>query len=159
MDDYVPKPVKPEELETVLQRWILEEGDSASDTEGSHGSVTAAEGTEGPLDRTAIENLRELGGQQMLSELAEMFLGDARSSIRALREAIESSDAISVKQVAHTLKGSSGNMGAARMATICSELQDVGAAGDLSHAPELLERLEEEFGRVRLVLEAQIARS
>src|SRR3712207_5814602 len=50
MDDYVPKPVKPEELETVLQRWILEKGDSASDTEGSNGFVAAAEGTEGRLD-------------------------------------------------------------------------------------------------------------
>jgi len=49
-------------------------------------------------------------------------------------------------------------MGARRMAAICPELQYVGASGDLSRVPELLERLEAEFGRVRPALEAEIAR-
>jgi hypothetical protein len=40
----------------------------------------------------------------------------------------------------------------------CSELEEVGASGDLYKAPELLNRLEEEFGRVRAALEAKIAR-
>jgi HPt (histidine-containing phosphotransfer) domain-containing protein len=64
-----------------------------------------------------------------------------------------------VRRIAHTLKGSSGNMGATRMTTICSELEDVGASGDLSRAPELLEQLEEGFERLRMALEAKIARS
>ena len=61
-----------------------------------------------------------------------------------------------MERVAHTIKGSSGNMGAARMAEICSELQEVGASGYLSRAPELLEGLEVEFGRVRLALGTEV---
>jgi HPt (histidine-containing phosphotransfer) domain-containing protein len=57
-----------------------------------------------------------------------------------------------VKRVAHTLKDSSGNMGATRMAAICSELEDVGASADLAVAPALLERLDAEFERVRSAL-------
>ncbi len=94
----------------------------------------------------------------MLSELAEMFYDDARSGIDAMRGAVERGDARTVERAAHTLKGSSGNMGAQRMAALCGELQDVGVSGDLTHAPELLEGLEVEFGRVRPALEAAVGR-
>ena len=85
-----------------------------------------------------------------------MFFDDASSRLEELREAIGAGDASGVERVAHTLKGSSGNMGATRMSAICSELQDVGASGDLARARELFEGLEEEFGRVRPALEAEI---
>jgi two-component system, sensor histidine kinase and response regulator len=85
-----------------------------------------------------------------------MFLDDASSRLEELREAIGAGDAAGVERTAHTLKGSSGNMGATRMSAICSELQDVGGSGDLSRAAGLLEGLEEEFGRVRPALEAEI---
>ncbi len=64
----------------------------------------------------------------------------------------------SVERIAHSLKGSSGSMGAQRMSAICAELQDAGASRDLPSVPGLLERLEEEFGRVRAALEAELAR-
>ncbi len=64
-----------------------------------------------------------------------------------------------MERIAHTLKGGSGSMGAERMSAICAELQDVGASGDLPSVPGLLNRLEEEFGRVRAALEAESARS
>ena len=162
MDDYVPKPVKPEELEAALERWIPqeeeEEGASRAIAEVEGGSVPP-EDTKDPLDHTAIGNLLDMGGPELLSELAEMFFDDATSALSALREAATASDARLVERIAHTPKGSSGNMGAQKMSAICAELEDVGASGDLSRAPELLERLEEESGRVRTALEAELARS
>lgn len=56
---------------------------------------------------------------------------------------------------AHTLKGSASSMGAPVMAGLCEELQQAGDSGELSRAPELLERLREEFERVRAALEAE----
>ena len=114
---------------------------------------------EGPLDRAAIDGLLGLGGSELLSELAESFSGDTSSALAALREAAKAGDARSVERIAHSLKGGSGSMGAERMSAICSELQDVGASGDLPSVPGLLERLEEEFGRARAALEAELARS
>jgi HPt (histidine-containing phosphotransfer) domain-containing protein len=72
-----------------------------------------------------------------------------------LEEALKSGDASSVERVAHTLKGSSGSMGARGMAELCAKLQDVGASSDLSRASLLLERLEAEFDRVRSALKAE----
>jgi HPt (histidine-containing phosphotransfer) domain-containing protein len=92
----------------------------------------------------------------MLSELTQLFFDDAGSNLAALKEAIEKRDATFVERVAHTLKGSSGNMGATRMAELCGQLQDAGASGYLTAAPALLERLEEEFEHVHSALKAEV---
>jgi two-component system sensor histidine kinase/response regulator len=163
MDDYVPKPVKAEELEAVLKRWISkrDEGKTTVSAAGG-GSATGEDPDQDPLDRSVLAGLRELQEEDepdILKELTELFLSDVPQQLVLLKEAVEAGDASSVGRVAHTLKGSSSNMGATRMTTICSELEAVGASGDLSRAPELLEQLEKEFGRVRMALEAKTARS
>jgi two-component system, sensor histidine kinase and response regulator len=115
----------------------------------------ATEATEGPLDREVIESLRELGGSEMLSELGQMYLDNVRSGLATLQKALEEGDASTVQRVAHTLRGSSSNMGAKRMASLLAKLQDVGASQIISDGPELLERLEAEFERVRPALEVE----
>jgi PAS domain S-box-containing protein len=164
MDDYIPKPVKPKELKAVLERWIPQQGPSKLEMPATvlDADPTIPDEAEAPLDESVLESLRELQGEgepDILRELIALFLDDIPPQLAALREAIAGDDAHSVERIAHTLKGSSGNMGAKRMVAICSELQDVGASGNLSNAPELLERLGGEFGRVRTALEAEIARS
>jgi HPt (histidine-containing phosphotransfer) domain-containing protein len=164
MDDYISKPVKLEELEAVLKRWVPAERvpEEATGSAAGDGSASRENSEEDPLDRTVLEGLRELqneGEPDILEELIELFLADVPSQLVTLREALEVGHAYSVERIAHTLKGSSGNMGATRMTAICSELEEVGASSDLSRAPELLEQLKEEFGRVRVALEAKIARS
>jgi len=131
MDDYVPKPVKPQELEAVLGRWTVEVETAAAAASAAADSSGAPEEIKDPIDRAIIESLRDLGGSEMILELAEMFFDYAQT----------------VERVAHTLKGSSGNLGAQRMAAQCGELQDAGVSGDLTHALELLEELEVEFAR------------
>ena len=142
MDDYVSKPVKSEELAAVLRRWIPESADGSSSSED-------------PLVPGVLASLRELGDPDFISELAQVFLDDSSSRLAALREAVEGDDASSVQRIAHTLKGSSGNMGATKMAAICADLQEAGASGTLARVPELLGRLEEEFERARPALEAR----
>lgn len=106
-----------------------------------------------------MRELQQDGEPDLLVEFVELFISDVPPQLTALREAVERGDAGAIERVAHTLKGSCGNMGAPRMATLCAELQDVGSSGDLARAPGLLWQLEAEFGRVRPALEAEAARS
>ncbi len=163
MDDYVSKPVKPEELGAVLERWIprpAEETLAPAEGATDDGSAVAAPGgAADPLDRGVLAGLRELGDQELLKELAELFLGDAPARLEALRGAIEGGDAASVERVAHALKGSCGNMGATGMAATCAELEEAGRSGGLARAPMLMERLEAELGRVRAALEKELTSS
>ncbi len=164
MDDYVSKPVKPEELDAVLERWIPQPDAEASAPEEQTDSAAASEGggITDPVDQSVLAGLRELqeeGEPDILAELCELFLEDVPTQLEALREAAEGGDASSVEQVAHTLKGSCGNMGALKMSNICAELQDIGHSEELSRAIVLVERLGAEFGQVRPALEDEIEES
>jgi two-component system sensor histidine kinase/response regulator len=160
MDDYVSKPVKPEELGAVLERWIPQADEGRSGSEEAAGTGAGVEGgTTEPLDQSVLAGLRELGDQGFLVELYELFLEDVPAQLEALREGIERCDAPSVERVAHTLKGSCGNIGATRMATICAELEEAGRSEDLACAPALAARLKAELGRVRGALEEELQSS
>src|SRR3954454_24523103 len=101
MDDYVSKPVKPEELDAVLERWIPQPDAEASAPEEQIDSAATPGGGGGggvtdPLDQSVLAGLRELGDQELLAKLAELFLEDVPPQLEVLREAIEGGDASSV---------------------------------------------------------------
>jgi CheY-like chemotaxis protein/HPt (histidine-containing phosphotransfer) domain-containing protein len=163
MDDYVSKPVKLEQLNEVLERWLSrdEEEEKPGTTPALESADTSATPS-GSVDYSVLEGLRELqeeGEPDILEELVAMFLKDAPSQLETLKEATEKGDAQSVERIAHTLKGSCGNMGAVRMEALCSELEEIGRSEDLSTAPRLTSSLEEEFGRVRAAFEKELSRS
>jgi two-component system, sensor histidine kinase and response regulator len=159
MDDYIAKPLKPAELSEVLERWTVDAKDTALPPEGAGAAYEADEDGhsihEDPLDSDVLAGLRELlqdGEPDLLAELVEMFVSDTGPRLAALREAVESGDASGVKRTAHAVKGSAGNMGARNMSNLAADLEDIGASGDLAGAAQKLERLEEEYGRVRPAL-------
>jgi two-component system, sensor histidine kinase and response regulator len=154
MDDYVSKPVSRKELGAVLGRWIS--GTPAYRVPGAEDGESHADG---PLDRAVISGLRGLQGEHetdIVAELAGMFLDDARPRISALEEAVLGGDAPAVERLAHTLKGSSANMGARGMSVLCAQLENAGASGDLSQGFRLLAQLKEEFVLVDQAFEAEI---
>ena len=147
MDDYIPKPVKLEELEAVLAHWVSPEQEGAS--AGDSQKIMTPPVSEEFLERQVIANLLELGGPEMLSELAALFLEESRSAVDSLKVAVEDSDGQAIERAAHTLKGSSDNMGAPKIAWLCARLKEIGASGNLASAPTVLARLEEELNRIR----------
>ena len=169
MDDYLSKPVKREELDEVLKRW-MQRGTSKEvgmpDETGAPppddftypaaaGAVAQEEDSQNPLDESVLEGLRALGDASLLAELVELFVDETPSRLAALRNAVEDEDAGTVEQTAHTLKGSCSNMGAWRMANLCAELQELGSSGELTPASGLLDQLQAEFDRVRVTLDEQ----
>jgi HPt (histidine-containing phosphotransfer) domain-containing protein len=80
--------------------------------------------------------------------LGELFLEDTLSQLVALRGAVKTGDVHTLERIAHTLKGSCGNIGAVGMSEISAQLQNIGASKNPRHAPDLLRRLEAEFESV-----------
>ena len=157
MDDYVAKPVRAQELGEALRRWVSVEGESATgaDEENSDGGNAMLD----PIVLAGLEELEEDGEESIVAELAGMFLEDAASRIEELREAVDEGDANSVREAAHALKGSSGNMGVHEMEEPCAKLQEAGESGDLKNASALLEQLEAAFGRARPELDVLTKKS
>jgi two-component system, sensor histidine kinase and response regulator len=150
MDDYIAKPVRREELEAVLGRWIPrpeKEPPARSNGDPPAVDLSVLESRRGP---------QKEGEPDKLARIVTLFIDDVPLRIDALRRAVERGEAQEVEETAHMLKGGSGYMGAARMVEICTKLQEAGISGDLSDAPELLDALGAEFERVCPVLEDAI---
>jgi HPt (histidine-containing phosphotransfer) domain-containing protein len=101
-------------------------------------------GSEAFLDPAALEGLRELGGDEFVTDLVDTFLADAPPLLAALR----GSDTDEVRRAAHTLKSNGATFGATRFADLCRELEMLARSGDLSGAPDLAARIEAEYALV-----------
>jgi two-component system, sensor histidine kinase and response regulator len=154
MDDYIAKPVKHEELDAVLERWISHSEQEPLE-QRSDGAPGANEDSPA-LDLSVLESRRgpqRDGEPDKLARIVGLFIDDVPLRLEELRQAVERGEAEKVEETAHMLKGGSGYMGAVQMAKICAGIQGLGASGELSHTPELLDELEAEFNRIRPSLE------
>lgn len=156
MDDFVTKPVKPERLEEVLKLWIPVSTPEPDMDVQEQAAAPNSGGAESPLDQGVITGLRELGDEEMLEELVELFAKDVPARLEEMRGAFYLGDSAGVERAAHTLKSASGNMGAVTMAALCEELERLGASENLDRVPILLDHLQEEFGQVRAALQAEL---
>src|SRR5215204_3644268 len=157
MDDYIAKPVKHEELEAVLGRWIPQPEQEPPAHTRDEDSGTAEDTP--ALDLSVLESRRgpqRDGEPDKLARIVGLFIDDVPIRLDEMRQAVERREAQKVEETAHMLKGGSGYMGAVRMAKICAEIQGLGASGELSRAPQLLDDLEAEFKRIRPALEAAV---
>ncbi|HXQ60580.1 MAG TPA: Hpt domain-containing protein, partial [Acidimicrobiales bacterium] len=107
------------------------------------------------LDANVISRLQRLGaaaGEDLLDQLATVFLLDADSKMATMAEAIAGEDGPTLIHSAHTLCGASANLGAAELARLCARLATDGAVGDLDSGETLLGSVRDELERVRLAL-------
>ncbi|MCK3837185.1 Hpt domain-containing protein [Pseudomonas synxantha] len=89
-------------------------------------------------------------------KLLDTFLDDSQKRIEALRDARD--DAKALGRIAHSFKGSSGNLGAVRLAQLCQRLEaeSVKPSSDLG---ELVDQIDHEFAFVRPLYESERQRS
>lgn len=93
--------------------------------------------------------LERVGGdQELLKEIADLFLEDAPQILAAVRSAVESGDAEGLQRAAHSLKGSVANFGAEEAVRWAYSLEQMGQENSLSGASDALEVLEVELQKV-----------
>jgi len=155
MDDYLPKPVMIDALAAMLRKWRPQNGRhrGADATVGSRGLSDV-----NCVDHHRLKTLRTLSERQdptMFGSVLRSYLKDVPERLARLRSATKLGDAGTVGDVAHSLKGLSGNIGAPVMMELSQGLQIMGHSNVLAGTDELIVKLEEEFVRVRNVLEHQ----
>ena len=159
MNDYISKPVQAEELRAALERVGGLEAEVVEEPEGESRSRAKAEG----IDLAVIRNLHRLR-PKMLDELVASFLSTAGHRVSAILRAVERADDTALQSTAHSLKGSSGTLGAGRMSEICADLEMRGRMRTLAKAVAAsgikaeAQKLEREFQLVRETFERQMLR-
>jgi two-component system, sensor histidine kinase and response regulator len=140
MDGYISKPVRPPELDSVLEEYISLRKNATPEPKKA-------------TDLDACVNEEELlqrvdGDRAFLAEIAEIFRGDYPKQIRILQESIEAGDSERIRHTAHALKGALSNLAAEQATALATSLEGAGVSGNPSDASRILVALEKELDRV-----------
>jgi HPt (histidine-containing phosphotransfer) domain-containing protein len=106
---------------------------------------------EDAVDWSVLDSLRILqqpGKPDLRKKLMTVYLDSSPGLMEGIRSAIASRNGEALGNCAHSLKSSSMSLGATGLGEICSRLEQLGRAGSLDEAPELLERAETRFTAV-----------
>lgn len=141
MDDYIAKPIKPAELRAVIERVVGDMGGVAEEqgrVEDGHidfGSDEAA------ADLNATRELLD-GDEAALQQLIGLFFADLERNRKALEQAQRANDFTTLRNLAHSIKGSAGVFNAEGVMAAARRLETLAresdAAGVRRELPELL---------------------
>jgi HPt (histidine-containing phosphotransfer) domain-containing protein len=96
--------------------------------------------------RVDVDRLAQLGEQEFIDEMVELFSITGAEQIRDVRSAIGHANAGALAKSAHKLKGACLGMFATTMAELADTLEQAGKSARLEHASELLTKLEVAMG-------------
>ncbi|MEM7157748.1 MAG: response regulator [Myxococcota bacterium] len=144
MDDHLGKPFQLEELLAILKRSPARLGGAKPESDAAEPSV----------DPKAIEQLRALMGDEEggLAPLVDEFLAETAVILEWADEALGSGKVSEAGSAAHKLIASARSFGAAPLARLAVQLQEVAEAGEHDDAVRLLTDTREEFRRVEVRL-------
>jgi CheY-like chemotaxis protein/HPt (histidine-containing phosphotransfer) domain-containing protein len=150
MDDYVSKPIDPDLLLQAINRLIHRTPVKPIETGGQ------SEKPDEPASCVIYnheELLKRVGGDEDLSrELLEMFLQEFPQKLNDIKQALKEDDAPMVARVAHTIKGSSANIGADRIREAALDMEIASKELNLNLANTLVEKIQSEFEKLHTVL-------
>ena len=162
MNDYITKPVSLQALAEVLDKWLpkedaecikKEEKINAPDSFSS--LITRSSTTHRPslliFDRAGMMT-RLVDDDDLLRVVVNGFLEDIPRRIAALKGYLETGDVSGAEHQAHTIKGSSANVGGERLREVAFEMEKAIRAGDLSAAGRLMTEMEAQFDMLNQVM-------
>ena len=108
-----------------------------------------------PVDLAGFrETMREAGVEEIVDSTLALYVQEARGLFSGLAAAIASDDAEAARANAHSLKSSSGNIWATRLAGLLGELELAASEGDLEAVSALFEQVGPEYTAVMAYLES-----
>jgi CheY-like chemotaxis protein/HPt (histidine-containing phosphotransfer) domain-containing protein len=144
MDDYLSKPIYPNELSNMLEKWMgKKETFQQEET-----IITNKEPVQNIFDKTELMD-RLMGDEALANEILGDFLEDVPRNVIALKDALDNGDARSVQLRAHTIKGQSANVGGEALRKTAFEIEKAGEAGDLETVKRQMTELEAQFDRLK----------
>ena len=162
MDDYLSKPFEFVEFRRTLGRWLprAESGEERPESEVDGESAVPLHTQRAcmpgaPIDETALDMLRapeRQGARGVVQRAVAIYLEDAPKLLVDLREAALEQNTEGLRMAAHSLKSSSANIGAARLAELFKQLEALGRADSDDGVIELVDSADLEFTRVARAL-------
>jgi len=148
MNDYLAKPFKLNALKEKLLTWLQPGNKPALDPETAQLSQEPATA----LDRQVLKQLRDEVGNSFI-KMVQVYLEDVPVQLQLIRRALDASDAVQLRELAHSLKGASRNLGAEKLATLAKRLEEQAHQGGIPDSEATMASLLPCYERVRQALQ------
>jgi len=165
MDDYVAKPLRPDEVDAMLARWLPAAARPAAagasgdgDGSGDGGAPAAAgDAAADPIDEARFDDLARDFAPEVVREVVHAFIDSTPSIIERVVLAAEGADHTEISQGAHRLKGGCLAVGAGQLNDIAGELETLGREhGPAEALQDAAARLERSWIATRRALRARV---
>jgi signal transduction histidine kinase/DNA-binding response OmpR family regulator/HPt (histidine-containing phosphotransfer) domain-containing protein/PAS domain-containing protein len=150
MDVALSKPITLEQLRITIEKWKKNIDPVVAPLEPYEQPDLAY-----PLDRGILDEIRSLqvpGEPDLLTELIDAYLTNSKLLVHKVEDALDAGNAVDVSKLIHSLKGTSGNLGAYKLANLCGEVEALADRHDLSSIALWLPQIESEYQRVVVAL-------
>ena len=145
MDEYLTKPLRPQELFDVL------DGLASTSQRPGPPPPASSELDAAPFDKAAA--LERAGGDtDLLNELAGLLVGECPKHLTEIRRALDEKDAARLARAAHTLKGSVAALSARGAFEAARRMEEVGRQQDWAGADRAWVDLDVAVARLRAAL-------
>lgn len=145
MNDFLTKPVSPQELATALRRLfgsaVTAEGGTSALPRGAAAQASRSEPA--LLDEAAVAAALEAMSRERLAGMIHDFLGQAPQTVQRLRAAIRDAQPLELRVNAHAARGAALNLGLAALASTAQALQEGAAHLPAHEIARLVQRFEE----------------
>jgi PAS domain S-box-containing protein len=159
MNDYVSKPVMPQTLARVLEKWLKKQEGAQKNTNGNPGGTTRPSEQLVPklpvLDFAGLME-RVMNDPDLAKAILEKFPNDISQRIRALKEFLKTSDRAGAEREAHSIKGASASIGGEALRAEASVIEKAAEAGDLVTADMRMPELVLRFNQLKDAIMARL---
>jgi CheY-like chemotaxis protein/HPt (histidine-containing phosphotransfer) domain-containing protein len=176
MDDYLPKPVRPEGLQAMLElhgpklakpavtpATSRENSASAPGASASTPAIKVLPSPPSPTTQSMVveqppvdmERLNEFAGGNLenFNELVGLYIKQTTDQLQQMHCALKEGDAERLSRVAHSCAGASATCGMSAIVPLLRHVERHGQEGELTSAAEYLPAIEREFERLQRYLE------
>ena len=152
MDDYLSKPIKPDQLHAMIAKMVSATPakarcDEETDDEAADASLQQAPRTPVANEAVDLPSLlaRVENDWDLLDELIALFLESSPLLVAEIEAGLMRGDSPTIERAAHALKGAMQNIGATSAARAAAKMEETGRMDDLESATRALAELKQEF--------------
>ena len=126
MNDHVSKPVDPAKLFAVLRKWMAPKIPAATDMPHDKTRKTGPDARPAARPGHLFDDIiAQLGyDKALLHQMAELFLRGQADAAPRLRACLAAGDFDGARRIAHTLRGTSGQIGAMRLSQVAQRIEE-----------------------------------
>lgn len=105
------------------------------------------------IDPDAIAQIREIGGNELLAKLIDLFVDYVSGRITAARSAMNQGDIAGVRDAVHPVKSSAANLGATHVRDLAQRIEHLARQNETAPIPSCIDDLGAAFAVARAELQ------